>query len=42
MAIIGIDLGTPNSAAVVLHGRRATIIPSAEDVTLGGKAFPSR
>ncbi|MFH0808895.1 MAG: molecular chaperone DnaK [Pseudomonadota bacterium] len=39
--IIGIDLGTSNSAAaVVLHGT-PTIIPSAEGTTLGGKAFPS-
>ena len=41
MAIIGIDLGTSNSAAAVLRGGRPVIIPSAEGVTLGGKAFPS-
>ena len=41
MPIIGIDLGTSNSAAAVLRGGRPTIIPSAEGVTLGGKAFPS-
>ena len=41
MAIIGIDLGTSNSAAAVLRGGRPMIIPSAEGVTLGGKAFPS-
>jgi molecular chaperone DnaK len=41
MAIIGIDLGTSNSAAAVLRGSRPVLIPSAEGVTLGGKAFPS-
>ncbi|MFP4169828.1 MAG: molecular chaperone DnaK [Methanomassiliicoccales archaeon] len=39
--IIGIDLGTSNSAAAVMEGGRATIIPSAEGTSLGGKAFPS-
>ena len=39
--IIGIDLGTSNSAAAVLIGGKPTIIPSAEGVTSGGKAFPS-
>ncbi|OHB35520.1 MAG: molecular chaperone DnaK [Planctomycetes bacterium GWA2_39_15] len=39
--IIGIDLGTSNSAAAVLIGGKPTIIPSAEGVTIGGKAFPS-
>jgi molecular chaperone DnaK len=39
--IIGIDLGTSNSAAAVLIGGKPTIIPSAEGTTLGGKAFPS-
>ena len=41
MAIIGIDLGTSNSAAAVLRGGRPVIIPSAEGITLGGKAIPS-
>ena len=41
MAIIGIDLGTSNSAAAVLRGGRPVIVPSAEGVSLGGKAFPS-
>lgn len=41
MPIIGIDLGTSNSAAAVLRGGRPVIIPSAEGVSLGGKAFPS-
>ncbi|MFX1388959.1 MAG: molecular chaperone DnaK [Promethearchaeota archaeon] len=39
--IIGIDLGTSNSAAAVLVGGKPAIIPSAEGLTLGGKAFPS-
>jgi len=39
--IIGIDLGTSNSAAAVLSGGKPAIIPSAEGNTLGGKAFPS-
>lgn len=41
MPIIGIDLGTSNSAAAVLRGGRPIIIPSGEGITLGGKAFPS-
>ncbi len=40
--ILGIDLGTSNSAASVLEGGRPQIIPSAEGTTVGGgKAFPS-
>ncbi len=39
--IIGIDLGTSNSAAAVMMGGRPTIIPSAEGTSVGGKAFPS-
>jgi len=39
--IIGIDLGTSNSAAAVLQGGKSTIIPSAEGTTAYGKAFPS-
>lgn len=39
--IIGIDLGTSNSAAAVMEAGRPTIIPSAEGTSLGGKAFPS-
>lgn len=34
MAIIGIDLGTSNSAAAVLRGGRPVIIPSSEGVSL--------
>ncbi len=39
--IIGIDLGTSNTAASAMEGGKATIIPSAEGTSLGGKAFPS-
>jgi len=39
--VIGIDLGTSNSAAAVMMGGKPTIIPAAEGVTVGGKAFPS-
>src|SRR3989338_8526016 len=39
--IIGIDLGTSNSAAAVLQAGRPKIIPSAEGTTAYGKAFPS-
>ncbi len=39
--IIGIDLGTSNSAAAALIAGRPTIIPSAEGTSVGGKAFPS-
>ena len=39
--IIGIDLGTSNSAAAFLEGGKPRIIPSAEGNTLYGKAFPS-
>jgi len=39
--IIGIDLGTSNSAAAVLQAGKPTIIPSAEGTTQYGKAFPS-
>ena len=39
--IIGIDLGTSNSAAAVLQAGKPTIVPSAEGATQYGKAFPS-
>jgi molecular chaperone DnaK len=39
--IIGIDLGTSNSAAAAVIAGRPTIIPSAEGTSIGGKAFPS-
>ena len=39
--IIGIDLGTSNSAASVMEAGKPVIIPAAEGASLGGKAFPS-
>jgi molecular chaperone DnaK len=39
--ILGIDLGTTNSAAAVVIGGKPTIIPSAEGPTAAGKMFPS-
>lgn len=40
--IVGIDLGTSNSACAILTGTgKPEIIPAAEGRTLGGKAFPS-
>jgi molecular chaperone DnaK len=39
--IIGIDLGTSNSAAAVMMGGKPALIPAAEGTTVGGKAFPS-
>jgi len=40
--IIGIDLGTSNSACAILTGTgKPEIVPAAEGRTLGGKAFPS-
>jgi len=40
--IVGIDLGTSNSACAVMGGAgKPEIIPAAEGRTLGGKAFPS-
>ncbi|MGA2784588.1 MAG: molecular chaperone DnaK [Candidatus Bathyarchaeia archaeon] len=39
--ILGIDLGTTNSAAAVVIGGKPTIIPSAEGSTVAGKMFPS-
>ena len=41
MALIGIDLGTSNSAAAVLRGGKPVIIPSTDGISLSGKAFPS-
>ena len=37
--IIGIDLGTSNSAAAVVMGGKPTIIPSAEGATVEEKHF---
>jgi molecular chaperone DnaK len=39
--VIGIDLGTSNSAAAFLEAGRPKIIPSAEGASQYGKAFPS-
>lgn len=39
--IIGIDLGTTNSAAAVVMGGKPVVIPSAEGPTVAGKMFPS-
>jgi molecular chaperone DnaK len=39
--IIGIDLGTSNSAAAAMVGGKPTIIPSAEGPTVSGKTVPS-
>ncbi|OQX88069.1 MAG: molecular chaperone DnaK [Candidatus Omnitrophica bacterium 4484_70.2] len=40
--VIGIDLGTSNSACSVMEAGRPIIIPSSEGTTVGGgKAFPS-
>ena len=39
--IIGIDLGTTNSAAAVMEAGRPVVIPSAEGQTVAGKMFPS-
>ncbi len=39
--VIGIDLGTSNSAAAVMEQGRPQIIPSAEGTSVGGKSFPS-
>ncbi|MBD3215415.1 MAG: molecular chaperone DnaK [Candidatus Lokiarchaeota archaeon] len=40
--IVGIDLGTSNSACAVLNAvGKPEIVPAAEGRTLGGKAFPS-
>lgn len=41
MKIIGIDLGTSNSAAAVLEGGRPVLVPSSEGTSLYGKSFPS-
>ena len=40
--VIGIDLGTSNSAAAVVEAGQPVMVPSAEGTTVGGgKAFPS-
>ena len=39
--ILGIDLGTTNSAAAIMEAGRPITIPSAEGPTIAGKMFPS-
>ena len=39
--ILGIDLGTTNSAAAIMQAGRPVAIPSAEGPTVSGKMFPS-
>jgi len=39
--ILGVDLGTTNSAAAIMEAGRPVIIPSAEGPTIAGKMFPS-
>ncbi|MGQ9469664.1 MAG: molecular chaperone DnaK [Nitrososphaerales archaeon] len=39
--IVGIDLGTTNSAAAIMEVGRPIVIPSAEGPTVAGKMFPS-
>ena len=39
--ILGIDLGTSNSAACVYRDGKLDVVPSYEGTSLYGKAFPS-
>src|SRR5881397_2936704 len=39
--ILGIDLGTTNSAAAIMEAGRPLVIPSGEGQTASGKMFPS-
>mgnify|MGYP001038285979 FL=1 len=39
--ILGIDLGTTNSAAAIVEAGRPVVVPSAEGPTIAGKMFPS-
>ncbi len=39
--VLGIDLGTTNSAAAIMEAGHPVIIPSAEGPTIAGKMFPS-
>jgi len=41
MTIIGIDLGTRNSAGAYIKNGVVTVVPSKEGFTIGGKSFPS-
>src|SRR5574341_749438 len=39
--ILGIDLGTTNSAAAIMEAGHPITIPSSEGPTIAGKMFPS-
>lgn len=39
--VLGIDLGTTNSAAAIMEAGRPVVVPSAEGQTVAGKMFPS-
>ncbi|MBI4044676.1 MAG: molecular chaperone DnaK [Candidatus Diapherotrites archaeon] len=39
--VVGVDLGTSNSACSVLEGGKPRIVPSAEGASVYGKSFPS-
>ncbi|WP_455363722.1 molecular chaperone DnaK [[Eubacterium] cellulosolvens] len=39
--ILGIDLGTTNSAAAIMEAGRPAVVPSVEGPTMAGKMFPS-
>ena len=39
--VVGVDLGTSNSACAVLEGGKPRIVPSAEGASVYGKSFPS-
>lgn len=39
--ILGVDLGTTNSAAAIMEAGRPVVVPSAEGPTMAGKMFPS-
>jgi molecular chaperone DnaK len=39
--VLGIDLGTTNSAAAIFEGSRAIAVPSIDGRSSGGKMFPS-
>ena len=39
--ILGIDLGTTNSAAAIMEAGHTITIPSVEGPTIAGKMFPS-
>lgn len=39
--VLGVDLGTTNSAAAIMEAGRPVVVPSAEGPTVAGKMFPS-